>query len=130
MLKIQPGLCCVSLQMASSIQMGLLPCCCFASPDLSKAKIPPPLSHPPPSSGDSAPPLLWLQLRGGREDAENRDYFGFSDLQKQLLAVWGRGGAGAGFEWVDVNVWKALGVGQDWRGLMGGKRAEKDSMGA
>lgn len=36
MLRTQPGLGCVSLQMASSIQMGLLPCCCFASPDLSK----------------------------------------------------------------------------------------------
>lgn len=34
-----------------------------------------------------------------------------------------------GFEWVDVNVWKALGVGQDWRGLMEGKRAGKDFMG-
>lgn len=36
MLGAQPNLCSVSLQMASSIQTGLLPCCCFASPDLSK----------------------------------------------------------------------------------------------
>lgn len=35
-----------------------------------------------------------------------------------------------GFEWVDVNVWKALGVGQNWGGLMEEKRAGKDSMGA
>lgn len=31
--------------------------------------------------------------------AESRDYFGFSDLQKQPLAAWSRGGAGAGASW-------------------------------
>lgn len=36
MLRTQPDLCSVSLQMASSIQMELLSCCCFASLDLSK----------------------------------------------------------------------------------------------
>lgn len=41
MLQTQPGLCSVSLQMASPIQMGLLPCCCFASSDLSKDSSPP-----------------------------------------------------------------------------------------
>lgn len=32
----------------------------------------------------------------GDGDTESRDYFGFSDLQKQLLAARGKGGAGAG----------------------------------
>lgn len=32
------------------------------------------------------------------------------------------------FEWVDVNVWKALGVVQDWGWLMDAKRARKDSV--
>lgn len=63
----QPGLCCVSLQMAFSIQKGLLSGCCFASPDLSKdssSSVLPSPAPPSPSTGDSAPPLLWRQLRG------------------------------------------------------------------
>ena len=74
--------------------MGLLPCCCFVSPDLSKDSSPSGVPLPP-CTGDSAPPLLWWQFRGDG-DAESRDYFGFSDLQKQLLAARGKGGAGAG----------------------------------
>lgn len=35
-----------------------------------------------------------------------------------------------GYEWVDVNVRKALGAGQDWGRLMEAKRVEKDSVGA
>lgn len=54
----QPGLHCVSLQMASSIQMGLLPCCCFASPDLSKDSSPSVVLPTTTTTGDSAPPLL------------------------------------------------------------------------
>lgn len=80
--------------MASSIPMGLLPCCCFASRDVSKDSSPSVL--PLSSTGDSAPPLFWRLLRGGVGDAESRDYFGFSDLQKLHLAVWGKGGVGAG----------------------------------
>lgn len=39
----------------------------------------------------------------GMRDAENRDYFGFSDLQKQFLAAWGKGVAGAGVsEWISM----------------------------
>lgn len=35
-----------------------------------------------------------------------------------------------GYEWVDVNVGKALAVGQDWGSLMEGKRAGKDYVGS
>lgn len=62
-------------------EQGFLPLCSPPSPPL--------------LTGDSAPPLLWQQFRGDG-DAESRDYFGFSDLQKQLLAAWGKGGAGTG----------------------------------
>lgn len=119
MLGTQPGLCCTSLQMASSIQMGLLPCYCFASPDLRKD-----------SSPSLVPPPLVTQLLlssqfTGDGDTESRDYFGFSDLQKQLLAARGKGGAGArvrvgGCDWEE-----AVGIAQDW----GGKRAGKDPAG-
>lgn len=119
MLGTQPGLCCVALQMASSIQKGLLSCCCFASPDLSKdssssvlLSASPPLL-PPSSTGDSAPsapPLLWRQLRGmGMLRAETiLASLTFKSCTWQpgarvvLVLV---------YEWVDVDVWKALGVG-------------------
>lgn len=41
--------------------------------------------------------------------AESRDYFGSSDLQKQPLAAWSRGGAGAG-----VGLGLGLGLASEW----------------
>lgn len=122
MLGTQPGLCCTSLQMASSIQMGPLPCYCFASWDLSKDSSP----LVPPPTGDSAPPLL-SSLRGmGILRAET--ILASLDLQKQLLAARARVepvlGRVSGCHWEEAG-----GIAQDWGGLMGVNRAGKDPVG-
>ena len=73
--------------------------------------------------------LLLSSKFTGDGDTESRDYFGFSDLQKQLLAARGKGGAGAGVRVGGCDWEEAVGIAPDWGGLVGGKRAGKDPAG-
>lgn len=86
-----------------------------------------PLFSPPPPT--LVTQLLLSSQFTGDGDTESRDYFGFSDLQKQLLAARGKGGAGAGVRVGGCHWEEAVGIAQDWGGLMGGKRAGKDPAG-
>lgn len=104
---------CVSLQMAA--QMGLLPLLQICIPGSEQGLL---LFCPlnPQEYYDSAPPLLWLQLRGMLRAQTILASLTFKSSSWQPGA---RVGLVLGCECAAVIVRKAFGAGQDWGGWMG-----------
>ena len=101
---------CVSAD-ASSIQVGLLPCYCFASPDLSRF-LPLFSPHPPPT-GDSAPPHL--EVYGGWGYWEQRLFWLLWPSKAALGSQgqgWSRCWAKSGWMWLGGSSRNCPGLGR------------------